>query len=74
MEIQGTTIYVRYPSVQAATSVIEYLRGEMINLKGKKIKVQYYPIRKIDLTVAYDWYCEKCDYKNFARRAKCYRC
>lgn len=26
------------------------------------------------MNVAYDWYCEKCDYKNFARRNKCYRC
>lgn len=24
--------------------------------------------------MAYDWYCDKCDYKNFARRNKCYRC
>lgn len=24
--------------------------------------------------MAYDWYCDKCDYKNFARRNRCYRC
>ena len=24
--------------------------------------------------MSYDWYCDKCDYKNFARRNKCYRC
>jgi hypothetical protein len=41
---------------------------------NRKVIVQYYPIRKVDLTLAYDWYCDKCDYKNFARRNRCYRC
>jgi len=49
------------------------LNGEII-LRNKKIKIQYYPIRKIDLSLSYDWYCDKCDYKNFARRFRCYRC
>ena len=22
----------------------------------------------------YDWYCDKCEYKNFAKRGKCHRC
>lgn len=26
------------------------------------------------MNLSYDWYCDKCDYKNFARRNKCYRC
>ena len=56
VEIQSTTIFVRYPSVQAAMSVIDHLKGE-IEVQGKKLKIQYYPVRKIDLTVAYDWYC-----------------
>lgn len=54
-------------------SVMEHLRGEA-TYGDKKIKIQYYPIRKLDLNVAYDWYCDKCDYKNFARRGRCYRC
>jgi hypothetical protein len=28
----------------------------------------------VDINVVYDWYCDKCDYKNFARRGRCYRC
>ena len=56
VEIQGDNVMVKYPSVQAAVSVYEHLNGEM-NVAGQNIKVQYFPIRKIDLTVAYDWYC-----------------
>ena len=55
-EVQGDSVLVRYPSVQAAVSVFEHLQGTL-DVGGRKIKVQYYPIRKIDLTVAYDWYC-----------------
>ena len=64
---------VRYPSVEAATAVFEHLHGE-ITIANRTIRVQYYPVRRVDLTLAYDWYCEKCDYKNFGRRNRCYRC
>lgn len=53
--------------------MFEHLQGETI-VNNQKVKIQYYPVRKVDMNVTYDWYCEKCDYKNFARRNKCYRC
>ena len=40
----------------------------------KKYRINFYPFRKIDVNASYDWYCDECDYKNFARRNKCYRC
>lgn len=52
---------------------MEHVKGE-VGLAGRKVRVQYFPVRKVDLSLAYDWYCEKCDYKNFARRGRCYRC
>ena len=64
---------MKYPSVEAAISVMEHLKGE-VSIGSKRFKIQYFPVRKVDLNVAYDWYCDKCDYKNFARRNKCYRC
>lgn len=47
---------------------------EKIVIKGTEYRINFYPYKKIDLNIAYDWYCDKCEYKNFARRNKCYRC
>jgi hypothetical protein len=73
VESQGDKLFLRYPSIEAAISVMEHVKAE-VTLGGRKVKVQYFPVRKVDLNVVYDWYCEKCDYKNFARRGRCYRC
>ncbi len=73
VEIQGDKLFLRYPSIEAAISVMEHVKAE-VTLGSRKVKVQYFPIRKVDANVAYDWYCEKCDYKNFGRRGRCYRC
>jgi hypothetical protein len=73
VEVQGGDVFVKYPSVQAAMSVFDYQQGTL-EVAGRLVALHYFPVRTIDLTVSYDWYCEKCDYKNFARRGKCYRC
>jgi len=54
--VQGNNVYIRYPSVEAAKTVFEYLHGEAV-IDDRKVKIQYFPIRRVDLTLAYDWYC-----------------
>ena len=56
-----------------SSAILKYL-NETIKIDNKKYSINFHPYRKIDMNIAYDWYCEKCDYKNFARRNKCYRC
>ena len=73
VEVRDNQGFVRYPSVEAAMNIFEKARGE-IEIKGEVFKMQYWPVRKLDLSLAYDWYCEGCGYKNFGRRGRCYRC
>ncbi len=45
-----------------------------MSIGGKEYKLKYWPIKQSDINIMYDWYCDKCDYKNFAKRGKCHRC
>lgn len=73
MDCRDNSIFAKYPSVEASTALLTHL-AESITINGKAYKINFYPFNRIDLNMAYDWYCDKCDYKNFARRNRCYRC
>ena len=73
IEIRENMAYIKYPSVEVCSSIYNYLQGAII-ISGRDYRLRYYPIKRIDLNISYDWYCNKCDYKNFARRSKCHRC
>lgn len=73
VQIKDNIALIKYPSIEVASEIINYLKGT-ITLFGKQYKLKYWPIKKSDINILYDWYCDKCDYKNFARRGKCHRC
>lgn len=72
-------VYIQYPSQQVASRVLHYIKGK-IKLREKYYKTDFYsPGHKTAQAPAYadqgqDWACDKCDYKNFAKRTKCHKC
>lgn len=66
-------MHIIYPSIEVAATVMSFIKG-VITIHRKKYQVEYYPLKRVDLNMIYDWYCAKCEYKNYGRRNKCYRC
>jgi RNA-binding protein 5/10 len=79
------TAYAVFPSKEAAKKILYKLEGNL-DLGNLKFPIEFYPssIAKNnkqmpqtlakDVNLVQDWICDKCDYKNFARRIKCYKC
>lgn len=73
VEQREQSVFAKYPSIEASSIILNYVKNTIL-VEDRKYKISFYPYRKIDVNASYDWYCEQCDYKNFARRNRCYRC
>lgn len=52
---------------------VHHLKG-FLQISNKTYRIDFFPYRKIDSSLILDWYCDKCEYKNFSRRNKCNKC
>ncbi|KRX09287.1 hypothetical protein PPERSA_05956 [Pseudocohnilembus persalinus] len=75
-------VFIQYPSVASASKVLYHQKGK-IQINGFTYNMDFYvneQQKQAQLTIpAYldstqDWMCEKCDYKNFAKRTRCHKC
>lgn len=73
--------YIVYSSVDSAKKVLLRLGG-VVNISGTPMSLDYYQLnlKKANLgseskvTSLQDWICNKCEYKNYAKRPKCHKC
>eukprot|EP01016_Furgasonia_blochmanni_P022293 TRINITY_DN2432_c0_g2_i1.p2 TRINITY_DN2432_c0_g2~~TRINITY_DN2432_c0_g2_i1.p2 ORF type:complete len:403 (-),score=63.59 TRINITY_DN2432_c0_g2_i1:1230-2438(-) len=81
------TAYAIFPSVESARKILFGLEG-VLHHNGFAMNLDFYPsnlsrqsnVRQAqpsssrDVNLVQDWICDRCEYKNFARRVKCYKC
>ncbi|EGR30144.1 hypothetical protein IMG5_140420 [Ichthyophthirius multifiliis] len=72
------SVYIQYPSVSAATKTLYHLKGK-IKLRDEFYPMDFYNSGQQQQKSSYeqpqtDWICDKCEYKNFAKRTKCNKC
>ena len=74
------TAYVVFPSVENAKKIWEKVNGT-ICLDGVTCNLEFYQMNlsknksnSKELTLVQDWFCDRCEYKNFAKRIKCKKC
>lgn len=76
------TAYVMFPSVPAASKVLLHLQGKLlighsllpIDFTPTGLARNSSPSQGNNVNFVQDWYCDKCEFKNFARRVKCKMC
>jgi hypothetical protein len=73
VDLRNGNAYVKYPSGEAASMALDHLKG-FLKVNNKSYKVDFFPFRKINFNFLQDWFCDKCEYKNFARRNRCNKC
>lgn len=56
VEVKEDAIFAKYPSVEVSTKIKELLK-ETISIAGEEYRINFHPYRRIDLNMAYDWYC-----------------
>ena len=74
------TAYIVYRSAESAKKILYRLEGKA-NINGEPIKIDFYQVNlekprasALDASLLQDWICNKCEYKNYAKRVKCHKC
>lgn len=72
--------YIQYPSKESASKILHFIKG-VLRTKHGSFKCDFFSAggkthsqSAVSEMPPSDWICEKCDYKNFAKRQKCNKC